>query len=214
MLESAITFLQHADPLAIYVFLFLIAFFENVIPPIPGDLPIAFTGYLIYNSNITFASSILWASLGSTSGFMLIFLLSKHFGLKLYSGSDTTSSQYRWLKTIHRFFPPSDMELLRGKFAAHGYLAVLINRFLFGSRAVISVLAGLMHLKTPFVLIAAFLSATTWNVLLLYGGYFLRSNWKDIGSYVIVYSIPLSVSFVLLLLFSAWKFFKEKKAET
>ena len=34
MLESAITYLQHADPMSVYLFLFLIAFFENVVPPI------------------------------------------------------------------------------------------------------------------------------------------------------------------------------------
>jgi membrane protein DedA with SNARE-associated domain len=210
MLESAITFLQHADPLAVYVFLFLIAFFENVIPPIPGDVPIAFIGYLIYSSNITFAGAVFWATMGSTAGFMLVFLLSKNLGLKLYAGGDTPA-QHRLSHTVHRFFPPSDMELLRAKFATHGYLAVLVNRFLFGSRAVISVMSGLMHLKTLYVLIAAFISAALWNVLLLYGGYFLGSNWKDIGGYVALYSIPVSVFFVLLLLFSVWKFIRERK---
>jgi membrane protein DedA with SNARE-associated domain len=210
MLESAITFLQHADPFAVYVFLFLIAFFENVIPPIPGDVPIAFIGYLIYSSKITFAGAILWASLGSTSGFMLVFLLSRYLGLKLYAGGDTPA-QHRLSHTVHRFFPPSDMELLRGRFSAHGYLAILVNRFLFGSRAVISVMAGLMHLKTLFVFVSALISATLWNVLLLYGGYLLGSNWKDIGSYVALYSIPVSIFFVLLLLFTGWKFARERK---
>lgn len=53
MLESAITYLQHADPMSVYLFLFLIAFFENVVPPIPGDVPVAFIGYLICKSKIT-----------------------------------------------------------------------------------------------------------------------------------------------------------------
>ena len=83
MLESAITYLQQADPFAVYAFLFLIAFVENVVPPIPGDIPIAFIGYLIFKSQITFAGALFWSSLGSTSGFMLVFLLSKYLGLKL-----------------------------------------------------------------------------------------------------------------------------------
>ena len=86
-----------------------------------------------------------------------------------------------------------------------------MNRFLLGSRAVISVMAGLMHLRTPFVLLAALTSAVAWNVLLLYGGFFLGSNWKDIGSYVAVYSIPISIFFVVLLCFSIWKFLRERK---
>ena len=210
MLESAISWLQHADPFAVYVFLFLIAFLENVVPPIPGDVPVAFIGYLIYNSQLTFAGALFSASLGSTVGFMLIYMLSKYLGLKLYAEGDTTV-QHRFSKSIHRFFPPSDMELLRQKFATHGYLAVLVNRFLFGSRAVISVMAGLMHLRMSFVLLAAMASAFAWNALLLYGGFFLGSNWQNIGGYVAVYSIPVSIFFILLLFFSVWKFFSERK---
>lgn len=210
MLQTAITYLQHADPFSVYVFLFLIAFVENVIPPIPGDLPIAFIGYLISNSQITFLGAVIWSSLGSTSGFMVLYLLSKYLGMKLYAEGETPT-QHRFSKSVHRFFPPSDMELLRQKFAAHGYLAVLLNRFLFGSRAVISVMAGLMHLKTPFVFLAALTSALVWNVLLLYGGFLLGSHWQNIGGYVALYSIPVTLFFIIMLFFSAWKFFRERK---
>ena len=211
MLESAITYLQHADPFSVYLFLFLIAFFENIIPPIPGDVPVAFIGYLICNSQITFFPALFWASAGSTAGFMVVYMLSRYLGMRLYN--EEGGAVENWLsKRVQRFFPPSDMELLRGKFAAHGYLAVLVNRFLFGSRAVISVMAGLMHLKIPLVLLAAMASAFAWNLLLLYGGFVLGSNWQHIGGYLVLYTVPVSVIFLLLLFFSVWKFFKERES--
>ncbi len=210
MLESAIAWLQHADPLAVYAFLFAIAYLENVVPPIPGDLPVAFIGYLVYGSNITFAGAVLFSSLGSSSGFMTVFFLSRILGLKLYSDG-ASPVQHTFHKSIHKFFPPSDMELLRQKFATHGYLAVLVNRFLFGSRAVISVMAGLMHLNVFKVLAAALLSSTAWNVLLLYGGFLLGSNWTHIGGYLALYSIPVTIAFAVLLVFSVWKFIQERK---
>lgn len=211
MLESAITYLQHADPMSVYLFLFLIAFFENVVPPIPGDVPVAFIGYLICKSKITFIGALCWASVGSTLGFMFVYMISRYFGMKLYA--EGGGSVEHWLtKSVQRFFPPSDMELLRRKFAAHGYLAVLVNRFLFGSRAVISVMAGLMHLKIPLVLLAALISAVAWNLLLLYGGFVLGSNWQHIGGYLALYTVPVSVIFLLLLSFSVWKFFRERKS--
>lgn len=212
MFESAISYLQHADPFSVYLFLFLICFFENVVPPIPGDVPVAFIGYLIYKSGITLTGALFWSTTGSICGFMVVYMLSNTLGSKLYAAGSTPGQH--WLsKSVHRFFPPSDMELLRSKFAAHGYLAVLVNRFLFGSRAVISVMAGLMDLKTPIVLLAASASALAWNVLLLYGGYLLGTNWQNIGGYVALYSIPVSVLFVMLLLFSLWKFLRERKRE-
>ena len=212
MLESVIAWLQHADPFVVYLSLFLIAFLENVVPPIPGDVPVAFIGYLIGKSSITFAGALVWSSAGSTAGFMLVYMLSKHLGLKLYAEGES-SVTHCLSKSVHRFFPPSDMVLLRQKFATHGYLAILANRFLFGSRAVISVMAGLMHLKTVLVLLAALTSAFAWNALLLYGGYLLGSNWQDIGGYAAMYSIPVTTVFVLMLFFAVWKFLKERKRE-
>jgi len=214
MLESAIAWLQHADPYAVYIFLFLIAFCENVIPPIPGDVPIAFIGYLIYeHSGITFFSALLWTSTGSTAGFMLVYVLSRSLGLKLYAEGENMV-QHRFSKSVHRFFPPSDMELLRDKFVAHGYLAVLANRFLFGSRAVISVMAGLMHLRAFFVFFAALASALVWNTLLLLGGFFLGSRWQDIGEYLALYSIPVFIAFLLVLLFSFLSFSRQRKRKS
>ena len=72
-------------------------------------------------------------------------------------------------------------------------------------------MAGLMHLKTALVLLAALTSAFAWNVLLLYGGYLLGSNWQDIGSYAAMYSIPVTIAFVLMVFFVVWKFLKERK---
>lgn len=210
MLETSIAYLQHADPLSIYVFLFVIAFLENVIPPIPGDVPVAFIGYLIPFSGISFTVAVLSASFGSAAGFMLVFFLSRHFGMKLYS--DTADQVPHALsKSFHRFFPPSDMALLRRRFSTHGYLAVLANRFLFGSRAVISVMAGLMHLNVYRVLLAASLSATVWNVLLLSGGLLLGKNWNAIGSYAAMYSLPVSVVFLVVLILAVWRFLQERK---
>jgi membrane protein DedA with SNARE-associated domain len=141
---------------------------------------------------------------------MLLCVLSSSLGLKLYAKGDKAEHN-RLSKTVHRFFPPSDMDLLRQKFAAHGYLAVLANRFLFGSRAVISVMAGLMHLRAFFVFLAALTSAIVWNTLLLSGGFLLGSKWQDIGEYVALYSIPVSIVFMLMVFYSVWSFVKQRK---
>jgi membrane protein DedA with SNARE-associated domain len=210
MLDNVITFLQNADPAAVYTFLFLTAFLENVIPPIPGDIPVAFAGYLIYYSDLSFFWVLLWTSLGSTAGFMTVYLLSRYLGLKLYASGET-HVRHGLARSIHKLFPPSEMEVVRQKFAAHGYAAVLANRFFFGSRAVISVVAGLLHLNVLFVLLASITSATVWNILLLYGGYLLGRNWQGIGSYVALYSIPVTIIFLGIMVFSVMRFIRQRK---
>ncbi|TCD47170.1 DedA family protein [Chlorobium sp. N1] len=210
MMETAIQWLQQADPAAVYLLLFIVAFLENVIPPIPGDVPVAFAGYLVSFGTLSIGLSLLSATLGSTAGFMLLFLLSRSLGVRLYA--DDAGPVKHWLsRSLHRLFPPADMVVLRRRFAAHGYLAVLVNRFLFGSRAVISIMAGLMHLKLPRVLLASFLSALFWNLLLLYGGYFLGSRWEEASRYLALYSVPVTIIFVLLLFFAYRRFRRERK---
>ena len=210
MLDTVIAFLQSANPMAIYLSLFLIAFLKNFIPLLPFDLPIALIGYLLVYTKLSIFLAIIWPTLGSTLGFMVIYLISRKFGLKLYA-RDATSVPPQWGEKIHRFFPPAEIELIRQRFAAHGYLAVLVNRFLLGSRSLISPVTGLMHLNAFVVFIAAGLSALCWNVLLLYGGYFLGQNWKNIGSFVVMYSIPVTILFFIVIAFAVIKYVKERR---
>lgn len=210
MLNALITYLQNADPSFVYLILFLSAYFENIVPPIPGDIPVAFAGYLIVYSKLSFFWAAFWTTVGSTSGFMTVYLLSRTLGLKLYSSGET-EVRHRLAISVHKLFPPSEMEMVRLKFSAHGYAAVFANRFLMGSRAVISVVVGLLHLNPLLVLLAALCSATGWNILLLYGGYVLGSNWQEIGRYAALYSIPVTLGFVALMLFSVLKYLGKRK---
>ncbi len=130
--------------------------------------------------------------------------------MKLYA-RDISATPPRWGERIHRIFPPTEMEFIRKRFAAHGYLAVLLNRFLLGSRSLISPVTGLMHLNAFLVLIAAGISASIWNILLVYGGYLLGKHWQNIGEFVVLYSVPVTVVFVVVIVFAVTKYRRERK---
>ena len=210
MLDSVIAYVQSADPVAIYFFLFLIAFLKNFFPVVPFDAPIAFTVYMLVYKKLSIVLTIMSPSLGSTLGFMVIYLISRKFGMKLYA-SDITLKSPRWGERIHRVFPPAEMDFIRKRFAAHGYLAVLANRFLLGSRSFISPVTGLMHLNAFLVFLAAGISAAVWNILLVYGGYLLGQHWQNIGEFVIMYSVPVTALFVVVMTFAVIKYRKERK---
>lgn len=200
MLESAVAYLQSADLLTVYLFLFGIAFLENVVPPVPGDVPVAFVGYLMFYSEVSFTGAVMMASLGSTMGFMVMYYLSRNIGLKIYARGNG-AVRHGFVRAVHRLFPPDEMEHARIRFSAHGYTAVLVNRFLFGSRAVISVMAGFMHLNAAGVSAAAFASSLVWYVFLLYGGYLLGENWHQIGTYMAAYTLPVTIIAVAAVMF-------------
>lgn len=209
MLESIVEYLRSADPVAIYLFLFFISFLENVVPPVPGDVPVAFIGYLAFSSDIDFFLSVAFASGGSTLGFMLMFLLSRKIGLSIYARGESRI-RHGLVRAVHRMFPPDQMETARLRFSTHGYFAVVINRFLFGYRAIISVMAGFMHLNAAGVLAAALASSVVWYVLLLRGGYLLGENWQEIGAYMALYSVPLSLVFFLIVVVMFFRYARER----
>ncbi|RXK89066.1 DedA family protein [Chlorobaculum sp. 24CR] len=210
MLDTVVAYLQQADPSSVYAVLFLSAYFENVIPPIPGDVPIALAGYLLAFNHITFVSALFWSTTGSVAGFMTVFLLSRFLGLKLYAAGQS-EVRHKFAQSIHKLFPPSEMEVVRQKFSGHGYLAVVVNRFLFGSRAVICIVAGMLHLKVSLVLLASLVSSLLWNILLLSSGYLLGSNWDKIGQYAVYFSAPFTILFVGLMVWAVVKYLKKRK---
>ena len=212
MIDAVIAYLQQADPAAVYAILFLSAYMENIIPPIPGDVPVALAGYLLVFERIAFPEALFWSTFGSVAGFMTLFLLSRFLGLKLYASGES-EVRHKFAHSVHKLFPPSEMEVVRQKFAGHGYLSVVANRFLLGSRSVICIVAGMLHLKIPLVLLASTVSSLLWNLLLLYGGLLLGQNWGQIGHYVLLYSIPFTILVTGYIVWSVIRYIRRRKTD-
>jgi membrane protein DedA with SNARE-associated domain len=62
------------------------------------------------------------------------------------------------------------------------------NRFLAGTRAVVSFFAGMSELSLWKTTLLSFLSALVWNSILLFAGGKLGQNWQTIGFYLDTYS--------------------------
>jgi membrane protein DedA with SNARE-associated domain len=213
MMAAVIAAMRSADHLTICFFMFLVAFMKHLVPPFPGDTPIALIGYLLSQTGLGIFWAVLWPSLGSTLGFMVMYHISRRLEKKLYAVENRLITS-RWEKQLHWFFPPSEIEIVRQRFTAHGYLAVLFNRFLFGYRAVVSLVTGLMRLNNFLVLLSAALSATAWSAVLIYGGYLLGRNWQHVGGYVAAYSIPVTVLFMALIVMNVLHYCKDRKERT
>ncbi len=192
MLEQLVEYAKTLDSTAIYFFLFVIAYLENVVPPIPGDLPVAFVGSLIAFNDITFFGCVLSASVGSVLGFFTMYSVGRFVGFRLYQESGG-AVRHKWVELTRKVFPPEQFELVKEQFSRFGYWLIIANRFLTGSRAIISIVAGISHLNVIAVHLCAFLSAVLWNILLVYGGYLLGSNWEKLGDYISTYGTILTI---------------------
>jgi membrane protein DedA with SNARE-associated domain len=163
---SFLAFLNGQSPAWIYLFLFLGAFMENVVPPIPGDTLIVFGAYLAGVGIIQVwpAYFVMWA--GSAIGCLLIYAFAFWKGRAFF------------LKLQLRFVTEAHLDSAEVWFTRYGDKIVIFNRFLPTVRAFVGIVAGISRMSpvrmTLYVLVSTFL----WNSLLVYFGLMVGENWE------------------------------------
>jgi membrane protein DedA with SNARE-associated domain len=164
---------------AIYMAFFLVAYLENVIPPVPGDLLVAFGGYLAAEQIVGFTPLLLITTLASTLGFMKMYTL----GYQMGDSIKVKRSRF-WL---FRYLDIKYMDRVNSWMNRWGQGVILANRFLAGTRSVISLLAGISHANVRLTILNSTLSSVIWNLILLSMGWFIKENWSVIGEYLNIY---------------------------
>jgi membrane protein DedA with SNARE-associated domain len=201
--ESLFHSFQHLHPFWIYLALFSIAYVENIFPPSPSDIVIVFAGSLIAFGKIHLIQALLITTVGSTTGFMTMYIVGDWFGLAIVE------------KQRFRFLPIENIHKVEAWFRHWGYALIVANRFLSGTRAVVSFFAGMSELKFLPTAILCFFSALVWNLLLMYFGSVLGENWHVIASYLATYSklVTAGILFVILIFIIRWLYKKRRKPQ-
>jgi len=200
MFENILHQISTFPPIWIYITMFLFAFVENVFPPSPSDIVIVIGGTLIGTGDLNFILSLMFATLGSITGFMLMF----------YIGSTVDK------KLIHagrfKYIPINSIDKVETWFRKYGYYVIVVNRFMPGTRAVISFFAGISNLDPKRTTLLCFVSALAWNIIMLYLGFVFGDNIDKVDIYLKTYSnIVIVVTVVIILFFVIRLFFRKRK---
>ncbi len=201
-MESLVHTFHHLHPVWIYLALFSFAYVENIFPPTPSDILIIFAGSLVAYGQIHLLAALLITTAGSTAGFMTMYIVGDWFGISIVE------------KQKLRFLPLENIHKIEKWFRRWGYALIVANRFLSGTRAVVSFFAGMSELKFLPTAVLCFFSALAWNFLLIYLGSVLGQNWHAISGYLVTYSkFVTAVIFIVILFFVVrWLYKKRVKA--
>jgi membrane protein DedA with SNARE-associated domain len=155
-------FIESVDTLPllyIYLVFFTVAYVENIIPPIPGDLLVAFGGYLAARNVVNLIPIHLLTTVASVVGFMCVYALGSYWGGKIKEKRGEFW-MFKWIKMeyIH------EVQQWMRKW---GQGVILANRFLAGTRSVISLTAGISHTNVKLTVLSSFVSSFLWNGILL-----------------------------------------------
>lgn len=201
MIEQLLNFISALSPIWIYVVLFLFSFVENVFPPSPSDVVVVIAGSLVATHSLHFVPTLFFTTIGSLLGFMTLFYIGSQFDKKII--------RTRKIK----FISIDSLDKVESWFLKYGYFIILINRFLPGTRSVISLFAGLSELRFKKTAALALISALVWNSFIIYLGYEFGKNIQIVDNFISTYSnVVLIVTFILIsfLIFRAI-FLKKKK---
>ena len=200
MIEHIIDFISALSPFWIYVVLFFFAFIENVFPPSPSDVILLISGSLIVTHSIHYVPTLLLTTVGSVLGFMVLFLIGSQLDKKVVRAGKV------------KFISIETLDKLESWYARYGYLIILFNRFLPGTRSVISFFGGLSELDAKKTFIYASVSALVWNSLIIYLGIIFGKNLDVVDSYLSTYSnIVIAVTALIILIYVVRYFILKRK---
>ena len=190
MLEEIISYLSSLDVTWIYIVLFFFSFIENVFPPSPSDVVVVVGASLIASTSVGFIPVLFITSIGSALGFILMY----------YVGFFLSEKVLRTNKL--KFISPDALHKTDEWFSRYGYRIILANRFLPGTRSVISFFSGVHELNVAKTFLFALISAFLWNLLIIYLGMTLGNNIELIDYYLKTYSnIGLGITALIVLYF-------------
>lgn len=201
--QEIINLINAMPATGIYLIFFLVAYIENIVPPIPGDVLVAFGGYLAAESVVRLFPVLTLTTVASVLGFMTLYWLGSRWGMQI----ENKKSKF-WLV---RFIPLKYLNKVRDWMQRWGMGVVLANRFLAGTRSVISLTAGISHTRVSYTIICSTISSFLWNGILLGFGWFVHENWHVIGDYLTIYGrIILAAILLFLILRFIIKRYKKK----
>ncbi|MEW6702611.1 MAG: DedA family protein [Bacteroidota bacterium] len=199
MLQQIISYISTLDPALIYAALFFFAFIENIIPPAPNDFLVLFGATLIAKSTLGLIPVLALTGTGSTLGFILMYLIGEFLGEKLLR-----SGRFKFIKK-------ESLDKADLFFHKYGYNIILINRFLPGTRAVVSFFSGVHKLKPSRTFVYATISSLLWNTLLIFLGIKLGENLELVDYYLSEYSQIILAITTLIIVFVLIRFLLKKK---
>jgi membrane protein DedA with SNARE-associated domain len=178
-----------------YAGVFVLMTLEGATLPVPSEIILPVTGFLVYNHTLDFWPAVVVASLGGLLGTMI------DFSIGYYLGRPAVLRYGRKIRLSERH-----LMIAEGWFAKHGSAAVLFARFVPLLRTLIAFPAGVAKMKIGRFLAFSTIGIVVWDIILIYIGVLAGQNYPSIVQTldatlpVIGYVAIAAVVLVLLLL--------------
>lgn len=164
-----------------YIGIALLIAIENIFPPIPSEVILTFAGFMTTYTTMNIWMVTLFATIGSVAGALVL------YGV----GSLLSPERFDWLvdkcgRILH--FKRQDIARAETWFARKGLVTVFFCRFIPVIRSLISIPAGMSHMKMGPFLVFTTIGTAIWNIVLVWLGAVAGAQWQNISNSFDTYS--------------------------
>lgn len=195
-MEHIITFLEQYGYWAMFITMVL----ENANVPIPSEVVLGFSGYLIAQGVFEMYTTMVVATLAGVVGSVISYWLGE------WGGRPLLLKYGRYI-----FFNEHKFELAEKMFNKYGGAAVFFGRLLPGIRTFISFPAGIARYPMGRFILWTVLGTIPWTILLVWLGVKLGEHWQDLIDYNHELLIAMVVVFLIAAAIFGYRYLKVRK---
>jgi membrane protein DedA with SNARE-associated domain len=177
MLESLLDWASSLPPAALYLLIAVMAAVENVFPPFPSDVVIAFASFLVaQGANATKLGVFAAVWISNVGSAMLVYAVGRKYGAERVEQRLAGAHAARHDATVRKLFE------------RYGLPAIFVSRFVPGVRAVAPAIAGALKLNALPVTLMIGAASAIWYGLITIVAFRVGSNWEALKSMVGTYT--------------------------
>ena len=179
-----------------YPGIFFLMVAESAMIPIPSEIIMPFSGFLVASEKLSFVEVVLAGSFGNLIGSIITYFL----GVKVGRHLIIKYGKYFFFNEKHLQFTERLFERLGDKIS-------FIGRLLPGVRTYISFPLGIAKSNFIKFIFYTLIGSLIWNILLTYAGVRLGKNWQNFHQYSPYLDI---VAVIIIVAFIIWFIYKIK----
>jgi membrane protein DedA with SNARE-associated domain len=185
-----------------YVGIFLLMILESALIPIPSEIIMPFSGFLVTSGKFHPFAVIIAGSLGNLVGSVLTYYVGIKFGRAFI---------IKYGKYI--FFKENHLEFTDKLFKKYGDRISFVGRLLPLIRTYVSLPAGIGKTNLAKFVFYTFAGSVIWSTMLTYAGIQLGNNWENIDKYSIYLDIAAVFAIVVFIVWIISKRRSLKKSD-
>lgn len=187
------TFVINTISLMGYSGILLTMAIESACIPLPSEIIMPFSGYLVTTGQFTLLGVTLAGAVGNVLGSIVAYYAG------VWGGRPFVERYGRYFLVSHH-----DLDVADRWFSKYGEAAVFFGRMLPVVRTFISLPAGIAKMNFPRFVIFTFIGALPWCYLLAYIGVRMGEEWDNLRGYFHQFDVVIGAVIVLAVSYFLW----------